>query len=225
MQRILIIEDETDIADMIGFNLEAAGYAVMKAYDGFTGEKMAILELPNLIILDLMLPGQDGYAVFKKIRSDASTRKIPVIMLTARAEPEDRIQGLKAGADDYLGKPFSPKELNLRVQAVLNRYETLPGAINVRHESFHFDKNELKFYLAGELIQLTATEFKLLLYLTERAGQVQNRADLLRVVLGHNEDTQSRTLDTHMKRLRKKLGERAQMLETIRGIGCRVISN
>lgn len=224
MQRILIVEDERDIADLIGFNLERAGYVVLKAYDGITGARMAIQERPDLIILDLMLPGQDGFAVFKEIRRDARSRAIPVIMLTARAQTEDRIHGLEVGADDYLTKPFSPRELNLRVQAVLKRYEPRPGAVAIDHGPFRFDKNELKFYLAGATVDLTPTEFKLLLYLTERAGQVHDRFELLSVVWGYSDLANSRTLDTHVKRLRQKLGEHATMLETIRAIGYRVIS-
>lgn len=222
MQRILIVEDERDIADLIGFNLERAGYFVMKAHDGITGAQMAIREKPDLMILDLMLPGQDGYAVFKEIRRDARSREIPVIMLTARAQTDDRIQGLEAGADDYLTKPFSPKELMLRVQAVLKRSEPAPGSVMIQHGPFCFDKNELKFYLEGEATDLTNTEFRLLLYLSERAGQVHDRNDLLRVVWGYSDHAQSRTLDTHMKRLRQKLGAHASWLETIRGIGYRV---
>lgn len=219
MQRILIVEDERDIADLIGFNLERAGYEVLKANDGITGAKTAIQERPDLIILDLMLPGKDGYAVFKEIRRDARSREIPVIMLTARAQTEDRIQGLEAGADDYLTKPFSPKELKLRVQAVLKRSEGGPGSVGIEHGPFRFDKNDLKFYLEGEPIDLTSTEFKLLLYLTERSGKPQDRNDLLRTVWGYSDDVHSRTLDTHMKRLRQKLGDHAGMVETVRGIG------
>lgn len=224
MQRILIVEDERDIADLISFNLERAGYAVLKAHDGITGATMAIHERPDLVILDLMLPGQDGYAVFKEIRRDARSRNIPVIMLTARAQTGDRIQGLEAGADDYLTKPFSPKELILRVQAVLKRSEPAPGAVDVTHGPFRFDKNDLKFYVDGEPVDLTITEFKLLLYLTERAGKVHDRTELLRIIWGYSDHAHSRTLDTHMKRLRQKLGVRAAMLETVRGIGYRVIS-
>ena len=224
MQRILIVEDERDIADLIGFNLERAGYAVMKAHDGNIGATMAIQERPDLIILDIMLPGQDGYAVFKELRRDPRSRNIPVIMLTARAQTEDRIQGLEVGADDYLTKPFSPKELNLRVQAVLKRCAPTPGAVDVNYGPFCFDKNDLKFYLDGEPVDLTTTEFKLLLYLTERAGIVHDRTELLRIVWGYSDHAHSRTLDTHMKRLRQKLGERASLLETMRGIGYRVIS-
>jgi two-component system phosphate regulon response regulator PhoB len=225
MQRILIIEDERDIADLIAFNLERAGYGVLKAHDGITGAQLAIHEPTDLIILDLMLPGKDGYAVFKEIRRDARSRDTPVIMLTARAQTEDRIQGLEAGADDYLTKPFSPKELLLRVQAVLKRADNTPGAVVVEYGPFRFNKNDLKFYLDGDPIDLTSTEFKLLLFLTERAGRPQDRNDLLRSVWGYSDDVHSRTLDTHMKRLRQKLGSHAGMVETVRGIGYRVASS
>lgn len=219
MQRVLIIEDERDIADLIGFNLERAGYEVTKAHDGIEGASMALHQSPDLVILDLMLPGKDGFKVFKEIRRDARSRDIPVIMLTARAQTEDRIKGLEAGADDYLTKPFSPKELMLRVQAVLKRSEPAPGNVAFNYGPFRFDKNDLKFYLDGEPVELTSTEFKLLAFLSERAGKPQDRNDLLRTVWGYSDDVHSRTLDTHMKRLRQKLGEHAAMVETVRGIG------
>jgi two-component system phosphate regulon response regulator PhoB len=219
MQKILIVEDERDIADLVGFNLERAGFEVIKAHDGITGAEMAIHQRPDLVILDLMLPGKDGYGVFKEIRRDPRSRNIPVIMLTARAQTEDRIQGLEAGADDYLTKPFSPKELMLRVQAVLKRSDGPPGQVEFTFGPFRFDKNALKFYLDGHPVELTSTEFKLLLFLTERAGKAQDRNDLLRTVWGYSDEVHSRTLDTHMKRLRQKLGEHAAMVETVRGIG------
>ena len=219
MQRVLVIEDERDIADLIGFNLERAGYEVTKAHDGIEGASAAIHQSPDLVILDLMLPGKDGFKVFKEIRRDPRSRETPVIMLTARAQTEDRIRGLEAGADDYLTKPFSPKELMLRVQAVLKRSDAAPGSVFIEHGPFRFDKNDLKFYLNGDPVELTSTEFKLLVYLTERAGKPQDRNDLLRTVWGYSDDVHSRTLDTHMKRLRQKLGEHAGMVETVRGIG------
>src|SRR6478735_4613239 len=165
MNRILIVEDERDIADLIGFNLQRAGYEVSKAYDGIEGTEMAKRERPDLIVLDLMLPGRDGYSVFRELRRDTRTMNIPVIMLTARAQTEDRIQGLEAGADDYLTKPFSPKELMLRVQAILKRTDAPPGDVEFIYGPFRFDKNSLKFYLENEPAELTATEFKLLLFL------------------------------------------------------------
>ena len=222
MQRILIVEDEQDISDLIGFNLQRAGYEVIKAHDGITGTETALRERPDLIVLDLMLPGRDGYGVFRELKRDPRAASIPVIMLTARAQTEDRIQGLEAGADDYLTKPFSPKELLLRVQAILKRAEAPPGSVDFTHGPFRFDKNAVKFYIENEPSELTATEFKLLLFLCERAGKAQDRNDLLRTVWGYSDSAHSRTLDTHMKRLRQKLGNHGSWIETIRGVGYQV---
>jgi len=219
MQRILIVEDERDIADLIGFNLSRAGYEVLKSHDGIDGTDIALRERPDLIILDLMLPGRDGYAVFRELRRDTRTVNIPVIMLTARAQTEDRIQGLEIGADDYLTKPFSPKELMLRVKAILKRTEAAPGSVDFAYGPFRFDKNALKFYLDNEPSDLTSTEFKLLLFLCERPGRPQDRNDLLRTVWGYSDASHSRTLDTHMKRLRQKLGVHGSLVETVRGFG------
>lgn len=222
MQRILIVEDERDIAELIAFNLKRAGFEISLAHDGIEGLEAALRERPDLIVLDLMLPGRDGFSVFRELKRDPRTHAIPVIMLTARAQTEDRIQGLEAGADDYLTKPFSPKELMLRVQAVLKRTESPPGTVDFNYGPFRFDKNALKFYLDNQPAELTATEFKLLLYLCERAGRQQDRNDLLRTVWGYSDATHSRTLDTHMKRLRQKLGEHGTWIETVRGVGYRV---
>ncbi|MEP2776346.1 MAG: response regulator transcription factor [Luteolibacter sp.] len=224
MQRVLIVEDEVDIADLVMFNLQRAGYEVLKAHDGIRGTEMAIAERPDLIVLDLMLPGRDGYSVFREVRRDARTSHIPVIMLTARAQTEDRIQGLEAGADDYLTKPFSPKELVLRVNAILKRAEATPGVVEYEHGPFRFDKNAVRFYLENEPVDLTSTEFKLLLHLCERSGKPQDRNDLLRIVWGYRDEVHSRTLDTHMKRLRQKLGAHGAWVETVRGIGYRLAS-
>ena len=225
MQKILVIEDEVDIADLIRYNLERAGYEVFKAHDGITGTDICIKERPDLVVLDLMLPGRNGFAVFKEIRRDARTSHIPVIMLTAKAQTEDRIQGLEAGADDYLTKQFSPKELVLRVNAILRRAESAPGLVEFQFGPFRFDKNTVKFYLDNEPLDLTSTEFKLLLYLCERPGKPQDRNDLLRTVWGYCDDVHSRTLDTHMKRLRQKLGQYGALIETVRGVGYQLVSS
>jgi len=224
MQKILIVEDEHDIAELIAFNLRRAGYEVVTAHDGIEGTTVAMRERPSLIVLDLMLPGRDGFGVFRELRRDARTAAIPVIMLTARAQTEDRIHGLEVGADDYLTKPFSPKELLLRIQAILKRSDGPPGSAEFTHGPFRFDKNALKFYADDEPVDLTATEFKLLLFLCERAGRPQERNDLLRTVWGYSDEVHSRTLDTHMKRLRQKLGERGSWIETVRGVGYCVAS-
>ena len=199
MHRILIIEDERDIAELIGFNLQRAGYEIIKSHDGVEGTEMALRERPDLILLDLMLPGRDGYSVFRELRRDSRTASTPVIILTARAQTADRIQGLEAGADDYLTKPFSPKELILRVQAVLKRSDGPPGAVDFTCGPFRFDKNALKFYLNSEPVELTLTEFKFLLFLCERSGKTQNRNELLctsgatatRRTAGHSTHTSS----------------------------------
>jgi two-component system phosphate regulon response regulator PhoB len=223
MQTIVVVEDERDIADLIGFNLERAGFRVVKVHEGTSAAATAAAEGAALVVLDLMLPGKDGFAVFRDLRREPRTLATPVIMLTARAQTEDRIHGLQAGADDYLTKPFSPKELVLRVQSVLKRAEAPPGAAEFVAGPFRFDKNALKFYLNREPVELTSTEFKLLLFLVERAGKPQDRNDLLRSVWGYADEVHSRTLDTHMKRLRQKLGEHASWIETVRGIGYRVL--
>lgn len=222
MHRILIIEDEQDIADLVGFNLQRAGYEVLKAHDGISGTEIALRERPNLIVLDLMLPGRDGLSVFRELRRDPRGANIPVIMLTARAQTEDRIQGLQTGADDYLTKPFSPKELVLRVQAILKRAEATPGNVDFTLGPFRFDKNAVRFYLDDEPLELTSTEFKLLLYFCERAGKPQDRNDVLRSVFGYSDSASSRTLDTHMKRIRHKLGTHGSWIATVRNIGYKI---
>lgn len=218
MQRILIVEDEPDMADMIGYNLQRAGYEVIKAHDGVIGTETARRVCPDLIILDIMLPHRDGYAVMSELRRDARMSIIPVIIVTARTQTKDRIQGLEAGADDYLTKPFSPKELVLRIRAVLKRTEA-PGSVEFVSGPFRFDKNVLKFYLVGNPVELTSTEFKLLLFLCERFGEPQERSDLLRAIWDHDDDSHSRTLDTHIKRLRQKITPYDTWIQTVRGIG------
>lgn len=170
-----------------------------------------------------MLPGMDGIAVYKELSRDSRAKNIPVIMLTAKAQTEDRIKGLEAGVDDYMTKPFSPKELVLRVQAVLKRSHTKSSGSELSLGPFRFDKNSLAFFAGSEQVDLTSTEFKLMLYLCERVGAPQDRSVLLRKVWGYSDDVHSRTLDTHMKRLRKKLGEYADHLETVRGVGYQIV--
>lgn len=224
MQTILVIEDEADIADLVAYNLERQDFRVLKAHDGKDGLDLALRERPDLIVLDLMLPTLNGLGVLKGLRRDTRTQRIPVILLTARAQTEDRIQGLTAGADDYVTKPFSPKELVLRVQAVLKRSQVSNSGSEFSVGGFTFDKNSLKFYINNEAIDLTSTEFKLLLFLCERAGHPQHRNEVLRNVWGYSDEVMSRTLDTHMKRLRQKLGEHAEQVETLRGIGYRFVA-
>lgn len=216
---VLIIEDEKDISDLILFNLQRKGYEVHQAYDGIGGEEAALSICPDIIILDLMLPGKDGYAVFRELRRDSRTLDTPVLMLTAKAQTEDRIRGLEVGADDYLTKPFSPKELVLRIEALLKRSAPAPAKSILSGGPFRCDKDSLSFYVDGEPVDLTAIEFKLIAHMLKHPDEVLDRNDLLRKVWNYSDDVHSRTLDTHMKRLRGKLGEYGSMIETVRGTG------
>lgn len=222
MQTILVIEDEVDIADLVAFNLRRNDYLVELAHDGLKGLAAAKALQPDLIVLDLMMPGMDGVSLFKVLKRDAVTRKIPVIMLTARGQTEDKILGLELGVDDYMTKPFSPKELMLRVKNLLKRAGKTASGAELECGPFKFVKNSLHFYVDGEQVDLTSTEFKLMLYLCERKNKPQDRHDILVEVMGYSSDVHSRTLDTHMKRLRRKLDARAELLETVRGIGYQI---
>ena len=222
---ILIAEDESDIRDLISFNLEREHMETLLAKDGVEAFEIAKQKSPDLIVLDLMLPRMDGVTVFKELRQDSRTRDIPVIMLTAKAQLDDVISGLEMGADDYLTKPFSPKELVLRVKALLRRINTTTANSTISSGKFRLDKNTLHCFVSGEQVDLTPTEFKLLLLLVERKGTVQNREDLLREVWGYRDTANSRTLDTHIKRLREKLGDLSRCIETVRGVGYQYRNN
>ena len=219
MYRVLIAEDESDVLDLVSFNLHRESIETIPAKDGIVAIELALKELPDLILLDLMLPGRDGFSVFKELRLDSRTKDIPVLMLTAKAQLEDVIAGLELGADDYLTKPFSPKELILRVKALLKRSAVTSGNSVITVGKIQLDKNTLSCFVEGEKTDLTPTEFKLLLLLIEREGYPQERQDILREVWGYRDTAQSRTLDTHIKRLRTKIGNQSSSIETVRGIG------
>ncbi|MDF1860831.1 MAG: response regulator transcription factor [Verrucomicrobiales bacterium] len=222
MPKILIVDDEEDIRELIAVNLmREEQYQLIEAADGLEALRRAKDERPDLVILDLMLPHMDGLTVYKKLRENALTAKIPVIMLTARGRLEEKIEGLELGADDYLSKPFSPRELMLRVRNLLRRSHENPSGNLVETGPFSLDKNALKLHLDGEGIDLTATEFKLLLSLIESPGITKERGDLLKKVWGYSDMIQTRTLDTHIKRLREKLGSHGSSIETVRGVGYR----
>ncbi|MDA7921788.1 response regulator transcription factor [Verrucomicrobiales bacterium] len=222
MPTILIVDDEEDIRDLISMNLHREkDYTVIEAADGLEALTAAKEQSPDLIVLDLMLPGMDGLNVCKNLKEGTKTKSIPVIMLTAKGRLEERIDGLALGADDYLSKPFSPKELMLRIRNLVHRSNSNQGSDVIAIGPFTLDKNVLKLALEGEEIDLTSTEFKLLLCLIESPGVTQERADLLKRVWGYNDMIQTRTLDTHIKRLREKLGDYGPMIETSRGIGYR----
>lgn len=220
MSKILVIEDEMDIADLVALHLRREGFEAVLAHDGITGLNLARTEAPALILLDLMLPGMDGVRLFRELRRFPGTRKTPVIMLTARAQTEDKVAGLELGADDYVTKPFSPKELMLRIKVALKRTEAATEAAETLATGpFRFELSTLVCYMDQVPLELTLTEYKLLFYLCERAGTTCERTDLLRAVWGYSDAANSRTLDTHVKRLRAKLGNHADCIETERSVG------
>jgi len=220
MQTVLIIEDERDLADLLAFNLEKDGYQTVIATDGVEGLDAAARVLPDLILLDLMLPGMMGMEVCKSLKRNERTSPIPVIMLTAKGEEIDKVVGFEVGADDYVVKPFSSRELLLRVKAVLRRVHTeavtnpviTVGAITI-------DTERHLVLVDGKEISFTTTEFKLLHTLVKRLGRLQSRDVLLRDVWGYNFVEDTRTVDTHVTRLRTKLGEAGEMIKTVRGFG------
>jgi two-component system phosphate regulon response regulator PhoB len=220
MKTILIIEDERDLLDLIAFNLEREGYRILTSQDGKDGLETARTRSPDLIILDLMLPGIMGTDICKILKNSEKTASIPIIMLTAKGEEIDRVVGFEVGADDYVVKPFSNRELMLRIRAVLRRSEP-----DVKDEkilsigAITIDTGRHIVTSAGEEVVLTTTEYKLLLNLAERLGRVQNRDLLLKNVWGYNYIGDTRTVDTHITRLRTKLGVAGDMIKTVRGFG------
>ncbi|HVV71487.1 MAG TPA: response regulator [Verrucomicrobiae bacterium] len=222
--KILIVDDEPEAVELIEFNVRQAGFDVLTASDGAEALKKARAAVPNLIVLDLMLPEVDGLEVCKMLRRDPATAAIPIVMLTAKAAEIDRILGLELGADDYITKPFSPRELVLRIKNVLQR-----GRVAAEEPGLHkfgelvIDSPRHLVSWRGKKIDLTATEFKLLTLLAERRGRVQSREQLLRDVWEYNNLIDTRTVDTHMRRLREKLGPAAKYLDTVRGVGYRFL--
>lgn len=216
---ILIVEDDDDIADLVAYNLERQGWTTSHAADGNEGWEQIRTKLPDMVILDIMLPGMDGLSIFRAMKEHEATKDIPALFLTARAQLEDKLEGLQLGADDYMTKPFSTKELVLRVRNLQARLRSRASRLIVRSAPLVLDKNTLRATAAGESLELTPTEFKLLACLIEREGRVQNRYDLQQELFGYADTTQSRALDTHIKRLRQKLGPLADRISTERGVG------
>jgi two-component system phosphate regulon response regulator PhoB len=221
--RILVVDDEPDITALVAYHLAKAGYRVSTAANGPDALKAAREERPDIVILDIMLPTVSGYDVLGEMRKREETREVGVILLTARREEADRIKGLSLGADDYLTKPFSPQELTLRVQALLRRLgaPALTAGATVTAGPVSIDRSSHRVTVNGVELELTATEFKLLLTLVERRGRVQSRPQLLETVWEAQPDIQTRTVDMHVQRLRTKLGESGNMIETVRGFGYR----
>ena len=224
--KILIVDDEPEAVELIEFNVKQAGFDVLTASDGAEALKKARSAIPNLIVLDLMLPEVDGLEVCKMLRRDPATSAIPIVMVTAKAAEIDRILGLELGADDYVTKPFSPRELVLRIKKVLQRGRAAaeePGTLKFGDLVIDTPRHLVSW--RGKKIDLTATEFKLLTLLAERRGRVQSREQLLRDVWEYNNLIDTRTVDTHMRRLREKLGPAAKHLDTVRGVGYRFLDS
>lgn len=228
MTRVLVIEDERDLQQVLAYNLRKEGFEVLQAMDGLEGLRTAKVHKPDMILLDLMLPDLPGTEVCKALKADANTRDIPVLMLTAKGEEIDRVLGFELGAEDYVVKPFSVRELLLRIHAILRR---VLGAKSSNPEDtvtfgrLRIDTAAYRAWVDSAEIQLTSIEFRLLVMLYERRNRVQTRASLLEDVWGLQADTETRTVDTHVKRLREKLGAAEAYIETVRGVGYRFAAN
>ena len=221
--RILVVDDEPDITALVAYHLAKAGYRVSTASNGPEALKSAAEQRPDVIVLDLMLPGLSGLDVLQALRKQEETRDVGVIMLTARREEADRIRGLSLGADDYLTKPFSPNELTLRVGAILRRLASpsVARGSQLAAGNITIDRSAHRVQVDGTELLLTATEYKLLVTLIERRGRVQTRPQLLETVWDAQPDIQTRTVDMHVQRLRTKLGAAGDFIETVRGFGYR----
>ncbi len=220
MKQIYIVEDEKDIVDLLRYNLEKEGYRVLSSLDGAEAIKRIPEKSPDLVLLDLMLPGADGLSVCRSLKSDPKTARIPVVMLTAKGEESDKIVGLELGADDYVTKPFSVKELLARVKAVLRRFEKAgEGSPVQRFKDLSLDRASHVVTLKGKTLELTAKEFELLDYLLTNPGRVLSRDVLLNNVWGYDYFGTTRTVDVHVRRLREKLGPYADHLQTVKGYG------
>lgn len=223
--RILVVDDEEDVTELISYHLGAEGLRVQVINDPTLIIGIGRDFLPDLFILDIMMPGIDGIQICRMIRADSKLKDVPVVFLTAKSEDEDKIVGWETGADDYICKPFNIKELVLRVKAILKRTQRTDPApstktFNIRGVSL--DEEQFLLKVDGKPVELTATEFKLLKILIDRKGKVQTRENLLTSVWNYESDTETRTVDTHIRRLREKLGNQADIIETIRGIGYKV---
>lgn len=218
---ILVVDDEADIRNLLVRQLERDGLAVQAAATGPEALELARRATPSLVILDLMLPGLSGTEVCRRLRAEPETREVPILMLSAKSEEIDRVVGFEVGADDYVTKPFSTRELLLRVRAILRRAPTPPAVSDDTAPLLRIDEEAHRVFVNGAEIGLTATEFRLVATLARRAGRVQTRGQLLQDVWDLPPELNTRTVDTHMKRLREKLGAAAAHIETVRGVGYR----
>ena len=223
-KKILVVDDEPDVTDLVAYHLRGKGFHVECLNDATASISKARSLLPDLIILDIMMPHLSGIQLCRILRADTRLSKVPIVFLTAKAEPPDRFEGLESGADDYLGKPFSPKELVLRVESILRRMAAPKeiAAAKLQIGEILLDSEMHRVTVRGTPLELTATEFKLLRLMMERQGRVQTREHLLLNVWNYSTEIETRTVDTHVRRLREKLGGEAGWIETIRGVGYRI---
>jgi len=222
-KKILVVDDEPDVTELVTYHLRARGFHVETLNDARASRVKAETLQPDLVILDIMMPHLDGLEICRILRSDKRLSKTPIVFLTAKSEPQDRIEGFENGADDYISKPFSPKELVLRIEAIFRRLAETPTSKGpLRIGGITLEPETHRVFVHESPIELTATEFKLLRLLMERQGRVQTREHLLTTVWNYSADIETRTVDTHVRRLREKLGDQANWIETIRGVGYRI---
>ncbi len=219
--KILIVEDDHDIVEMVDYNLKDEGYETLPAFNGERGVELAKRQRPDLIILDIMLPIMDGFEVCRALKSDETTADIPIIILSAKSQETDKVVGLELGADDYVTKPFSPRELIARIRAILRRGRAQRLSKKIKRGDIFIDSIRHKVTLNDEEISLTLTEFKLLEFMARRPGVVLSRDQILDAVSGEDAIVYDRTVDAHIKSLRHKLGGAKDYIETIRGVGYR----
>lgn len=221
--KVLVVDDEKDIVELVCYHLEKEGFQCLRARDGTSALQLIRKQPPDLLVLDLMLPGLDGLEVCRQLRRDEATARLPIIMLTARAEETDRVVGLEVGADDYVVKPFSPRELVARVKAVLRRLQGPTDPKALRIGALEVDEPRHSVSVKGTPVELTVKEFGLLCTLLRAQGRVLNREQLLMEVWGYAEaaEIESRTVDVHIRRLREKLGSEAGRIVTVKGVGYR----
>lgn len=223
MARVLVVEDETDLQQVLEYNLKHAGHEVSIASRGSEALRLVREQRPDLVLLDLMLPDMLGTEICRTLKSAPETRAIPVMMVTAKGEEIDRVVGFELGADDYVVKPFSVRELLLRVSAVLRRAQAPADEENIEFGVLKIDRAAHRVWIHGEEVELTPLEFRLLVTLYERRNRVQSRGSLLDDVWDMHSDLTTRTVDTHVKRLREKLGDARNYVETVRGVGYRFV--
>ena len=224
-RKILVVDDEPDALELVAYNLKQAGFGVVTAKDGAEALEKVKSAGPDLIVLDVMLPEMDGFGLCRVFKNAPVTAGIPIIMLTAKAAEIDRVLGLELGADDYLTKPFSPRELVLRVKKLLDRAQGSTADQQYRFNKLTVDVARHIVTVERKKIELTATEFKLLVYLIEGRGAVRTREQMLKEVWNYEKYVDTRTVDTHMRRLRDKLGPAAEYIETTRGVGYRFVAD